>query len=254
MPQATTLLLLLNFLAYFTLPQNDKDKKTMKIKLTYFDLEGAAEPTRLALTLAGKEFEDERIKFPQFKELKPKLPYGQLPVMTIDDGPMKTQTGAMLRWAGAEFSETLYPRDKLYEVEEAIGVLEDLIKSWAPKMYTAMSPKQYGRPEDFGKTDEGKEVIKTMRTQWIENELPIFLGRLEGLLEKSGGKFLVGEHPTIVDCYAVPQLRAFTKGHLDHVDTKCLDRHPKIVEYVKRFCDLPAVKGRYETGLGSAAC
>ena len=58
-----------------------------KIKLTYFDIEGAAEPVRLALALAGKEYEDDRVKFPDWKDLKPKTPYGQLPVMTIDDDP-----------------------------------------------------------------------------------------------------------------------------------------------------------------------
>jgi glutathione S-transferase len=80
-----------------------------KIKLTYFDIEGAAEPTRLALALAGQEYEDVRVKFPDWKELKPKTPYGQLPIVTIDDGPMRTQSGAMLRWVGATLSKTLYP-------------------------------------------------------------------------------------------------------------------------------------------------
>jgi glutathione S-transferase len=227
----------------------------MKIKLTYFDIEGAAEPTRLALTLAGKEFEDDRVKFPEWKDLKPKTPYGQLPIMTIDDGPMKTQSMAMLRWAGATFSETLYPRDNMFEIEEAIGVIDDMTKFWQPKVYMAMSPQNYGRSEDFAKTDEGKELIKTMRTEWIKNDLPTFLGRIEGLLDKSGGKWLVAglDNPTIADCYAIPQLRAFTKGHIDHVDTKCLETHPKVVDYVKRFCDLPPIKGRYTNGVGSDA-
>lgn len=225
----------------------------MKIKLTYFDIEGAAEPVRLALVLAGKEFEDHRVKFPEWKELKPKTPYGQLPIMTIDDGPMKTQSAAMLRWVGATFSETLYPREKLFEIEEALGVVDDLRKAWEPKMYVAMAPKMFGRPEDFAKTDEGKKVIEKMRVDWIKEDLPNYLGRIEGLLEKSGGKWLVAglDDPTIADCYAITQLRAFTRGHLDHIDTKCLETHPKVVAYVKRFCSLPAVKGRYDSGLGS---
>ena len=106
-----------------------------KIKLTYFDIEGAAEPTRLALALAGQEYEDDRVNFSDWPEMKPKTPYGQLPLMTIDDGPVKTQSMAMLRWVGATLSKSLYPLDKIYDVEEAIGVIEDMNKAWQPGMY-----------------------------------------------------------------------------------------------------------------------
>ena len=72
-----------------------------KIKLTYFDIEGVAEPIRLAFAFAGVEFEDDRIKFPQWQELKPTTPHGTLPIMTIDDGPVITQSQAMLRYAAS---------------------------------------------------------------------------------------------------------------------------------------------------------
>jgi hypothetical protein len=42
------------------------------------------------------------------------------------------------------------------------------------------------------------------------------------------------------------QLRAYTRGHIDHVDAKCL-------ECVKRFCALEEIQGRYTNGLGSSA-
>ena len=227
-----------------------------KIKLTYFDIEGAAEPVRLALALAGKEYEDDRVKFPDWKELKPKTPYGQLPVMTIDDDPtMKTQSSAMLRWVGKTFSDTLYPDDKLFDIEEAIGLVEDFKRAWNPNLYIGMRAESFGHPEGFSKTDEGKELVKKMRTTFVKEELPKWLGFLEGWLNRTddGSKFLVGSEPTIADCQLIPVLRSLTRGHVDHVDTKCLESNPKIVSYVKRFCDLPSIKGRYENGIGSAA-
>ncbi|CAB9525929.1 S-transferase class-mu 28 kDa isozyme [Seminavis robusta] len=226
-----------------------------KIKLTYFGIEAAAEPIRLALVLSGQEFEDERIAFPDWKELKPKTPYGSLPLMTIDDGPVKTQSMAMLRWVGATCSDTLYPRDKLYDVEEALGVVDDMKKSFEPAMYINMMPQSFGYPEGFGKTDEGKEKIKKLRTEWVEKELPKFLGRLEGLLDKSGGKWLVAglDNPTIADCHAVVFLRSLTRGHVDYVNTQCLEVNPKVVSYVKRFCNLAPIKERYQDGIGSPA-
>ncbi len=40
------------------------------------DIEGVAEPIRLAFALADVEFEDDRINFSQWPELKPKTPHG----------------------------------------------------------------------------------------------------------------------------------------------------------------------------------
>ena len=91
------------------------------IKLTYFDIEGRAECVRLALALADVEYEDVRISFPEWEELKPKTPHGKLPVLQIDDGPMKTQSGAMMHWVAMKYSKMLYPESKTYEIEEAIG-------------------------------------------------------------------------------------------------------------------------------------
>jgi glutathione S-transferase len=224
-----------------------------KIKLTYFDIEGAAEATRLALALSETEYEDVRIQFPDWKELKPKTPYGQLPLMTIDDGPVKTQSDAMLRWVGVECSTTLYPREKLYEIEEAIGVLGDFKKAWEPCFYMGMAPQKFGHAEGFTQTEEGKNVVKSMRENFVQNEMPKFLERIEGLIEKGDGNWAVaGDEPTIADCYIVAFLRGFTRGHIDNVDPKCLETNPKVVEYCKRFCDLPQIKGRYSNGIGSS--
>jgi glutathione S-transferase len=225
----------------------------VKIQLTYFDIEGVAEATRLALALSETEYEDVRVQFPEWPELKPKTPYGQLPLMTVDDGPVKTQSDAMLRWVGAECSATLYPREKLYEIEEAIGVLGDLKKAWDPCFALGMAPQKFGYAEDFAKTEEGQELIKSKRENFVQNDLPKFLERIEGLIEKGGGKWTVaGDEPTIADCSIVSFLRGFTRGHVDYVDTKCLETNPKVVEYCKRFLDLPQVKGRYTNGIGSS--
>ena len=219
------------------------------IKLTYFDIEGAAEPVRLALILSGTDFTDERIAFADWKDLKPKTPYGAVPVLTMDGGPMKPQSMALLRLVGSEFSETLYPRDKLYDIEETIGLLEDVQKSWTPKLYLSMRPQVFGHPEGFGKTPEGQQLVKQLREQWVAEELPRFAQFLEARLEKNEWLVPGCDHPTIADCFAVPLLRSFTKGHIDHVPTTALDPYPKLVAYIQRFCALPSMAGRYTDGI-----
>lgn len=227
---------------------------TPKIKLTYFDIEAAAECVRLALTLANVDFEDERIAFPAWKELKPKTPHGKLPVMTIDGGPMRTQSKAMLRYAATlNPASGLYNQEQMFDIDEAIGFLEDLQNSWSPNLYMGMRPEKYGYPEGWSKTEEGVATIKLLREKWVQDELPAFLTAIESMIEKNGGKWLVsGDKPTIADCVAVPLLRSFTKGHIDHVDTGCIEaKSTAVADYVKRFCALSEIKGRYDKGLGS---
>eukprot|EP00980_Cylindrotheca_fusiformis_P023925 scaffold11212_cov121-Cylindrotheca_fusiformis.AAC.4 len=220
------------------------------------DIEGAAEPVRLALTLAGIPFEDDRVKHSEWKELKPKTPYGQLPVLTIDGGEMKAQSGAQIRYAGSiDPTGTLYPKEKLYEIEEYIGLVQDLQKAWTPAFYMGGKPSTFGYPEDYAKTPEGKAKVESMRKAFVENELPVFLSRFEAIIEKNGGTFLCGgDRPTIADCLLVPFLRNYTRGHVDHVDINCVkNSSPKVAAYVERFCALPEIAGRYKDGLGGSA-
>ena len=219
------------------------------------DIEGAGEPVRLAFILAGIPFEDDRIKYADWPVLKPKTPNGQLPVLTINDGPMRSQSGAMIRYAGTlDSTGSLYPKEKLYEIEEALGLIGDMQKSWTPPLYIGMRPSAFGYPDDFNKSSEGKAKVESMRKEWIAKELPTFLSRFEDMIKQNGGMFLCGgSKPTIADCMAVPAIRNYTRGHVDYVDVNCVkEANPKIAEYVERFCALPEIKGRYSTGLGSS--
>jgi len=221
---------------------------TPKIELTYFDIEGAGEPVRLALLLSGTDFKDNRIQFGDWKDLKPKTPYGKLPLMTIDGGSYRTQSMAMLRWVGSTCSETLYPRDKIFEIEEAIGLVDDVSRSWSPCFGISLRPQNFGYAEGFGKTDEGKALTKKVREEWVAKELPVWFKFLEEKLDKNDW-LAGGDHPSIADCFAIPFLRGFTRGHIDHVPTSCLDDYPNLVAYIKRFCALTSVKGRYTNGI-----
>jgi len=229
------------------------EQTNKKLKLTYFDIEGAGEPVRLAFILAGIPFEDERVTFPQWADLKTKTPYGQLPLLSIEDEEMKTQSGAMLRYVGSiDPTDTLYPKDKLYDIEEAIGLVGDMQNSWSPMIYMSMRPKKFGYPEDFAKTPEGKAKVEGMRKEWITNELPLFLSYLESMIKKNGGTYLCGgDKPSLADCMAIPAIRVYTRGHIDFVDANCVkESSPYIAAYVERFCALPEIDGRYLNGLG----
>uniref|UniRef100_A0A0N5B0A5 glutathione transferase n=1 Tax=Syphacia muris TaxID=451379 RepID=A0A0N5B0A5_9BILA len=71
-------------------------------KLTYFDFRWFGEGARLLFHYAGVPFEDERIQVDQWPALKPKMPFGQLPVLTVD-GKVIAQSGAICRYLAREF-------------------------------------------------------------------------------------------------------------------------------------------------------
>lgn len=233
------------------------------LKLTYFDIEGVAEPIRLALLLANVPFEDVRVTFPEWPALKAKTPYGQLPILQIDgdEDDMKTQSGAMLRYCGRLGDGLLYPPDKMYEIEEAIGLITDLNNAFVPALSIAGRPQLLGHPEGSQTTDEGKLRTEALRTTFATTILPQFLVYIDQLLQKSAAIngdsttncwLVPGESPTIADCLAVPNLRRFSRGFIDHVPANCLESHPRVVKYLEQFCALPSIQGRYTDGIGGA--
>ncbi|KAK0064241.1 glutathione S-transferase 7 [Biomphalaria pfeifferi] len=57
---------------------------TMSIKLSYFDLRGRAETSRLVLHAAKKSFVDNRIPFSEWSKVKPTTPFGSVPVLEVN--------------------------------------------------------------------------------------------------------------------------------------------------------------------------
>ena len=68
-----------------------------KPKLTYFDAPvSRGEECRMALHLAGIDFEDVRIPRPQWPALKPQSPYGGMPFIELPGHPPLAQTNAII--------------------------------------------------------------------------------------------------------------------------------------------------------------
>merc|ERR1719158_1178489 len=132
------------------------------IKLTYFNIEGAAEKVRLAFVLNGVNFEDNRIGFDAWQSLKPTTKFGQLPLMEIDGAAPIAQSDAMMRYADCLGTKATAATDaaQTLRVNETLGLLGDMNRAWAPCLYMSMSPQTYGYPEGWGKTEEGQAKIK----------------------------------------------------------------------------------------------
>ncbi|CAK9025399.1 Glutathione S-transferase 1 (GST class-sigma) [Durusdinium trenchii] len=217
------------------------------LKLTYFDIEGAAEKVRLAYPLGGVEFTDERVSFPEWGELKKTSKFGQLPLLEVEGKGTLAQSEAQLRYVAAQ-ATGLYPEDafEAAKVDEALGLVGDLARAWSPCYMIASRPEMMGYAADFKGSEENKAKVKEMREAFLANKLPEMMGYFAKLIEESGGFLASKEAPTIADCAALPQLRTFVRGFIDHVPTTSLDAFPVIKSYIDRMLSIPAVKAHYE--------
>jgi glutathione S-transferase len=96
-----------------------------KMKLTYFDFHGGrGEPARLALSIGGIVFEDDRVAPSDWERRKGDTPFGALPVLEVD-GQIVAQSNAINRYAGK--LAALYPSDPWQAAlcDEAIEAVED---------------------------------------------------------------------------------------------------------------------------------
>ena len=199
-----------------------------KIKLTYFDFHrGRGEPARLALTVGGIPFEDDRVPPADWARRKPLTPFGALPVLEVD-GQIVTQSNAINRYVGK--LADLYPTDPWQAAlcDEAMDAIEDIgIKIAAT----------------FDLKDEQK---KTQREALVAGPITRYLTRLSQQLEARGGRYFAGDRLSVADLKVFVWIRHLKSGLLDHIPTDLPDRvAPNLVAHYQRIVDHPSVKAYY---------
>lgn len=198
-------------------------------KLTYFDFDGGrAEPIRIAFHAAGIAFEDNRISFPEFGEIRGSTRFNSIPVLEID-GEAFSQSNALSRYVGKMAG--LYPADDLQALycDEILGAIEDVNHYIVRTMGL-----------------EGDE-FRLARQSLVDGWLTVYLRGLEQLLVRGGGKYFADNALTIADLTAFVQSRSLTTGFLDHIPTDIVQTvAPKLVEHMQRVEADPRVSAYYK--------
>ena len=199
-------------------------------KLSYFDMDGGrGEPIRIAFHAAGVDFEDNRLSFPEFREMRQSTRFNSVPVLEID-GAEVAQSNALSRYVGKMAG--LYPTDDLQALycDEVLGAVEDL---------------SHHIVRTFGL--EGEE-LRLAREKLADGWMSVYLRGLEELLTRGGGKYFANNGLTIADLKAFVQIRSLRSGNLDHVPTDLVDRlAPGLVEHQARVAGDPKVAAYYAT-------
>jgi glutathione S-transferase len=197
-------------------------------KLTYFDIDGGrAEPIRIAFHAAGIEFEDHRILFDEFSEMRSGARFTCVPVLEID-GDQITQTNAISRYVGKMAG--LYPADDLQALycDEVLGALEDL---------TNQIVRTFGLEAD---------ELRLARENLIDGWLSIYLRGLDQLLVRGGGKYFADNKMTVADLRAFVQSRSLGSAILDYVPKDIVQRvAPGLFEHQERIAADPRVSAYY---------
>jgi prostaglandin-H2 D-isomerase / glutathione transferase len=103
-------------------------------RLIYFDFAGSrGEECRIALHLAGVDFEDVRVSGEQWKALKPASPFGSMPILELPGKPPLGQSNAILCLIGRRYG--LHPQDDFEAARH------EALMSYAEELRGAVSPK-----------------------------------------------------------------------------------------------------------------
>lgn len=197
-------------------------------KLTYFDFDGGrAEPIRIAFHAAGIDFEDNRLSFPEFREMRQDTRFNSVPVLEIN-GTAVTQSNALCRYVGKMAG--LYPEDDLQALycDEVLGALEDV---------------SHYIVQTFGL--QGDE-LKQARKKLVDGWLTVYIRGMGELLARGGGEYFADNRMTMADLKTFVQIRALRSGNLDHVAPEIVQElAPGLVEHQQRIQDDSRVAAYY---------
>ena len=196
-------------------------------KLIYFDAPvSRGEECRLALHIAGVDFEDVRIKFDAWAALKPQTPYGAMPVLELPGHAPLAHTNAILLLIGRRHG--LHPADDIEAArhEGMMQHVEDLRGVVGPTLRMAEAERKAAR-----------EAIAA-------NYLPAWAQAAEKNIP-AAGPFFGGAKLNVVDLKLHMAVRWFIGGKVDHIPATIFSGYPKLMRVHDAVRDHAGVKGWY---------
>jgi glutathione S-transferase len=195
------------------------------IKLSYWDFPGGrGEDCRIALHIAGVDFEDNRINGPMWSDLKSSTPFGALPVLEVD-GEALAQSNAILRLIGTRHE--LHPRDDWQAArhDALMGAAEDL--------RTRLTPILAIKEED---------EKKAKREAFANDYMHTWAADVDKQIE---GPFVAGDKLNVVDLKLYVLVKWFAKGGVDHIPADVFASAPKLMALYDAVENHPKVKDWY---------
>jgi glutathione S-transferase len=197
-----------------------------KPRLTYFDAPvSRGEECRLALHLAGLDFEDERINAAMWREMKEQTPYGGLPVLELPGQPPLAHSNAILVLIGRRYG--LHPTDD-FEAARHEGMMqhvEDLRAAVTPTLRMGDAEKRAAR----------EALVAGFLPAWATFAEKNILGE----------PFFGGPKLHVVDLKLHMAVRWFIGGKVDYIPATVFADCPKLMAVYDAVREHPRVKSWY---------
>jgi prostaglandin-H2 D-isomerase / glutathione transferase len=123
-----------------------------KPRLLYFDFAGSrGEECRIALHLAGIDFEDVRLPNTEWKAMKPTSPFGSMPILELPGKPPLAQSNAILCLIGRRHG--LHPSDDFEAArhEALLNYAEELRQHIAPTLRISDAEQKRAAREELAR-------------------------------------------------------------------------------------------------------
>jgi glutathione S-transferase len=202
-----------------------------KPKLTYFDMPASrGEECRLALHVAGVDFEDNRIGREAWPALKPTTPFGSLPVFELEGQPPIAQSNAILTLIGRRHG--LHPS----AVEDAaLAARHEALMCHVEDLRAHLNPILHIR---------APAEKKQAREALVSGYLPSWGGFTERQLP-TDGPFVAGSKLHVVDIKLYIAVRWFASGSVDHVPPTIFAAFPKLTRVYEAVRDDARIQAWY---------
>lgn len=166
----------------------------MPITLTYFPMYARAEKVRLALTVCGVEFVDNRLEGDVNKAFRDsdKCEYGGLPVLELEDGTCLAQANAILRYIENRWGKNggLQQNDDPLVFYKADSLREYFNGDFIDKHWTSMCFSKLTGDELTAAWDEKLAGPITKALDIFESKAP-----------EEEGKFFLGDKISMIDIF-----------------------------------------------------
>jgi glutathione S-transferase len=200
---------------------------TNKPRLIYFDAPvSRGEECRLALHLAGVDFEDVRVNHTEWPAMKEQMPYGALPVLELPGKPALAHTNAILVLIGRRHG--LHPADD-FEAARHEGMMQHVETLRAVVSPTLRMPEA---------------EKKAAREAMVADFLPAWAKAAEKNIV--GGPFFGGDRLQVVDLKLHMAVRWFIGGKVDHVPAAIFADFPRLIGVHDAVRDHSGVRAWYE--------
>jgi len=174
----------------------------------------------MILHVADQKFEDDRIEAVNWPEKKSTFPWGQVPVLVLDDGTKLTQSVAISEYLAKKFN--LLPSDPIDQARalELVLHVQDCRAKWAPFYLEADPDKRAAIKKDL-----------------VDNIFPHFLSKFNDVVAKSGGSFIFGSKVTYADFW----LANFLEIWRDTVDANLISKYPALQKQMASVFAIPQI-------------